>query len=261
MIETDPVPVAIVTGGATGIGAAVARMLAGRGWRVAVDYRRSAAEAEQTREACEAGGGEAMTCRGDVSKDDDCRRIVEQTLDRWDRVDALVNNAGTTRKIAHSDLEGVGVEDFERIMGVNVMGVFLMSRAAAPALRRSGRGAIVNVSSDSAFSGAGSSIPYVASKGAVNTMTLSLARVLAPEVRVNAVCPGYVDTRWLSDMMEEREYDRFRRKVAETSPLGLMVRPDDVADAVVWFIEGARAVTGQTLVIDAGNHLATAHSL
>jgi 3-oxoacyl-[acyl-carrier protein] reductase len=247
--------VALVTGGGTGIGAAIARALAVRGWRVLVNYAKSEAEARATAEACNAAGGEALVVRGDVARETDCRALVAQALSAWDRLDALVNSAGITKFVPAMDLEALTGEDFERIFAVNVKGAHQMARAAAPALAASGDGAIVNISSHSAFTGLGSSMAYAASKGALNTLTLSLARALAPAVRVNAICPGFVDTRWTRGTMDEAAYAAFKRRVAESAPLKRMTTPEDVAEAALWLIEGGRAITGQFLVIDAGNHL------
>jgi 3-oxoacyl-[acyl-carrier protein] reductase len=246
---------AIITGGATGIGAAVARALAARGWRVLINYSKSEAEARATADACTAAGGEALTARGDVARDADCQALVAQALAAWGRLDALVNSAGITRFVPAKDLEALTGDDFERIFAVNLKGAYQMARAAAPPLKASGAGAIVNISSHSAFTGLGSSMAYAASKGALNTLTLSLARALAPEVRVNAVCPGFVDTRWTRGAMDEARYAAFKAGVAESAPLKRMTMPEDVAEAALWFIEGGRAITGQLLVIDAGNHL------
>lgn len=249
-------PVAIVTGAATGIGAAVARTLAGDGWAVVVNYSRSAREAEATAEACLAAGGDAVTWQGDVADDGACRNLVQAALDAWGRIDALVNNAGVTRFVPLDDLEGLTGEDFRRILNVNVIGAWQMARAAASALRRSETAAIVNVSSHSGFSGHGSSIAYAASKGALNTLTMSLATALAPEIRVNAVCPGWVDTDWIRGRTgNEAAIARFRDDVKRIAPLKTLTTADDVADAVRWFVTGARTVTGQLLVVDGGTHL------
>jgi len=246
---------AIVTGGGTGIGAAIARALAARGWRVLINYTKSEAEARATADACAAAGGEALAVPGDVSRDADCQTLVKQATAAWGRLDALVNSAGITKFVAARNLEALTGEDFERIFAVNLKGAYQMARAAAPALKASGNGAIVNVSSHSAFTGLGSSMAYAASKGALNTLTLSLARALAPEIRVNAVCPGFVDTRWSKGAMDEDGYRTFTARVAESAPLRRMTMPEDVAEAALWFIEGGRAITGQFLVIDGGNHL------
>ena len=194
--DTPVTKAAIVTGSATGIGAAVARALASRGWGVVINYTRSEREARETVAACRAAGGEAVLCRGDVAFDADCRRLVATALEAFGRLDALVNNAGITKFVAADDMDGLDAADFDRIFAVNVLGAFQMARAARATLEASGDGAIVNLSSYSGMNGLGSSLAYAASKGALNTLTKGLAHTLAPHVRVNAVCPGYADTRW-----------------------------------------------------------------
>jgi 3-oxoacyl-[acyl-carrier protein] reductase len=246
---------AIITGGGTGIGAAVARALAARGWRVLINYTKSEAEARATAEDCVAAGGDALALRGNVSTESDCQALVKQAVGAWGRLDALVNNAGITKFVPAKNLEALTGDDFERIFAVNLKGAYQMARAAAPALKASGDGAIDNISSHAAFTGLGSSMAYAASKGALNTLTLSLARALAPDIRVNAICPGFVDTRWGKGAMDEDSYRAFASRVADSAPLKRMTIPEDVAEAVLWFIEGGRAITGQFLVIDAGNHL------
>ena len=253
--STSP-PVALVTGSATGIGAAVARQLAARGFGVLINYTRSEAEAEMTAEACRAAGGAALVCRGDVEQDVECRGLVSAALEAFGRIDALVNNAGTTKFVASEDLDGLSLADFQRIFGVNVFGAFQMTRAAAPALRDAGRGAIVNVSSLSGMTGLGSSLAYAASKGALNTLTQGLAHTLAPQIRVNAVCPGYADTRWGRAGLDDAGYARFKRGLESVLPLRVMPSADDVAEAVCWFIEAGRSVTGQLLVVDSGEQMA-----
>ena len=186
----------IVTGSATGLGAAVAQRLAGKGARVVINYTMSQAEAEETAEACRKLGAEAILCQADVSVDDDCRRMASDAVQQWGRIDGLVNNAAQSKIVPHADLEGLSGEDFNRIFSVNVAGACQMVRSVVPAMKNQGRGAIVNVSSVSAMTGSGSSIAYAASKAALNVMTFSLARALAPEIRVNAVCPGVMQTRW-----------------------------------------------------------------
>jgi 3-oxoacyl-[acyl-carrier protein] reductase len=221
---------------------------------VVINYTKSAAEARRTAAACERLGAEVVVVQGDVAVDRDCRALTNAALKRWRRIDALVNNAGMTKFVGARDLEGMSSADFQRIFAVNVLGAHQMTRAAAPALVRS-RGAILNISSHSGFSGMGSSTAYAASKGALNTLTLGFARALAPEVRVNALCPGFVDTRWSRRRMTAPAYRGFKRGIAEASPLGRMVVPEDVAEAALWFITGGRSITGQLLVIDGGTHL------
>jgi 3-oxoacyl-[acyl-carrier protein] reductase len=252
---TDKNPTAIVTGSSSGIGAATALGLAKRGWSVVINSAASPDKAEAVAEACRLANGQAVACIGDVSNDADCRRLVQSALDSWGRLDALVNSAGTTKPVAHADLNGLSFDDFQTIFAVNVIGPFQMARAAAPALRRSVRGAIVNISSNAGLTGAGSSIAYAASKAALNTMTLSLARALAPEIRVNAVLPGFTATPWHARWTDTESVDRTAAHYRSTSPLKRDTRPEDIADAVLWFIEGAAAVTGQLLLVDGGNHL------
>ncbi len=194
-------------------------------------------------------------CRADISVDEDCRRMASEAVARWGRIDGLVNNAGHSVFASSADLEALTAEDFLHIYSVNVVGAYLMTRAVAPHLKTQGRGAIVNVSSISSLTGAGSSIAYAASKGALNTMTLSLARALAPEVRVNAVLPGLFPSRWWSEGLGEEGSSRLHSQFAEAVPLKSVAAPESVADAVVWLLEAADHVTGETLMIDSGMHL------
>jgi 3-oxoacyl-[acyl-carrier protein] reductase len=264
MPDNSSRPTAVVSGSATGIGAACARHLAAAGLNVAINYTKSAAEAEATAEACRALGVEALVVQGDVGEDADCRALAAAAIEAWGGLDVLVNNAGITRFADSNDLDSLTKDDFDRIFAVNVIGAYQLTRAAAPHLKAAGGGgggAVVNVSSHSGFSGIGSSMAYAASKGALNTLTLSLARALAPEVRVNAVCPGFVDTRWMAGRLDQAEMAAFKARAAEIAPLKLLVTPDQVAEAVCWFALGGRAVTGQLLVIDGGTHLTVAMPL
>ena len=245
----------IVTGSATGLGAAVARRLSSKGGKVVINYTKSEAEANETVDACRSLGGESLLCRADVSDDADCRRMASETIERFGRIDGLVNNAAQSKIAAHADLESLTADDFNRIFGVNVIGPYQMVRAVTPHMKRQGKGAIVNISSVSGFSGSGSSIAYAASKGALNTMTLSLARALAPEIRVNAVCPGVMQTRWWREGLGEDRYQSFIDNYAENTPLKAAGDPEIVADPVVWLLEGAEHVTGETIMVDSGSHL------
>lgn len=251
--------VAIVTGSATGLGAAVVLKLADQGARVVVNYTKSLKEAEETLGQVKAKGVDALLAQGDVASDDDCRRIVKQTVDKWGRVDILVNNAGTTKFADHADLDALNADDFLNIYKINVVGAFQMIRAAEPHLRANGFGRVVNVSSIAGVLGVGSSVAYAASKGALNTMTFSLARALAPEIRVNAVCPGFIGTRWFSERFGPETYARIVEHNKQSTPLHRAGSPEDVAEAVAFFCgEGARHITGETLLSDAGHHLAIA---
>ncbi len=250
--------VTIVTGSATGVGAAAAKMLAGKGCNVVINYTRSEEEAKATQADCEKLGAETLLCRADVSVDADCRRMVAETMAKWGRVDGLINNAGTTQFVNHADLEGLSADDFHRIYGVNVIGPFQMTRAVAPHMKAAGRGAVVNVSSIAGVMGVGSSIAYTASKGALNTMTLSLARALGPEIRVNTICPGFIQGRWLRGGMGDQMYEAAKAAQERNTPLRKAGTPEDMAQAAVWFIEGADLITGEILIVDAGSHLSGA---
>lgn len=240
--------VALVTGAATGIGRACAMRFARLGFDVVINYSRSEAEANETAALVAAAGQRAWLHRCDVSDDAAVRRMLAEVESEFGRLDVLVNNAGTTSFVDHRDLEGMTEEKWDRILAVNLKGPFFCIRAAAPLLRQGEGGAVVNISSVAGLSGQGSSIAYCASKGALNTLTKSLARALAPHIRVNAVCPGPVDTRWLRSVMtEEQLYAR-----TADYPLPRPAQPDDIADAVVYLATGTTLTTGQLLVVDGG---------
>ena len=248
--------VAIVTGAAGGIGAGIARTLAGAGASVVVGYRSRRDEAEAVAADCRgAGGGDAVALAGDVADDADCRRLVAAATERFGRLDWLVNNAAATRLVAHADLEGLDAGDFQQLYAVNLIGPFQMSRAAAPAMRAAGGGAIVNISSVAGVTGIGSSIAYVASKGALNAMTLSLARALAPAIRVNTICPGFVPTGFLRPMMGEERHDRLIEGHARDAPLARNGTPEDIGETAMWLLGGSRNMTGQVVVSDGGMFL------
>lgn len=247
--------VAIVTGSSSGVGAATVRSLAERGWSVVINYRRNEEEAREVEEDCRSLGADTLVVQADVSDDEACREMVASAEERWGRVDALVNNAGTTKFCAHDDLEGLAKDDFLRIYSVNVVGPYQMTRAAVSAMRRGDGGSIVNVASVAGVTGVGSSIAYAASKGALVTMTLSLARALGPEIRVNAVCPGFIQGEWLRSGLGDERYETIKAAREEGAPLGITVTPEIVAESIVYFLESARGITGETLVVDGGHHL------
>ncbi|WP_027573852.1 SDR family NAD(P)-dependent oxidoreductase [Bradyrhizobium sp. WSM1743] len=254
---------AIVTGSASGLGAATAEILARSGARLVINYSSSQKEAEATAELCrKAGAAEVLVAQGDVSKDEDCRKIVA-AASGWGRLDILVNNAGTTKHVAHADLDGLSAEDFQRVYGVNTIGPFQMVRAARSLLeaaaKASGRpSAVVNVSSVAGISGVGSSIAYAASKGALNTMTLSLSRALAPLIRVNTVCPGYIDTPWFTKGRGEAGAKQVRDSVVAKVPLKVASSAEDIAQLVCFLAMPASSnMTGEVVRMDAGMHLIT----
>ena len=252
--------VAIVTGASTGVGAATALALAGRGYELLVNYSKSVAEAEASAAACRGAGADTLLMRGDVADDADCRAMAQAVVERWGRLDALVNNAGVTSFAGAANWDAIDTETFQRVVGVNALGTLQMIRACAPHLMAA-HGAIVNVSSIAGALGIGSSVAYIASKGAVNAMTLYFARAMAPEVRVNAVCPGLITTRWFVDGVGQEGYDKVKAGYEAVAPLGRACSPEDVAEAVLWLVDGARVVTGELLLLDSGVHLGPAQGV
>lgn len=240
--------VALVTGSATGIGRACALRFAENGFDVVVNYSRSEADARETLKLVEACHVRGLLVQCDVGSDAAVRDMLQTVEREFGRLDVLVNNAGTTYFIDHKHLEEMTEEKWDRILQVNLKGPFFCIRAAVPLLRKSGGGAVVSVSSVAGLSGDGSSIAYAASKGALNTMTRSLARALGPEIRVNAVCPGPVDTRWLRAVMSPEELE----KRTAHFPMQRPALPEDIADAVIYLATGTSLTTGQCLVVDGG---------
>jgi 3-oxoacyl-[acyl-carrier protein] reductase len=243
-----PRKVALVTGSATGIGRACALRFAENGFDVVVNYSRSETEARETLQLVEACRVRGLLVQCDVASDAAVRDMLKQVETEFGRLDVLVNNAGTTHFIDHKHLAELTEDKWDRILQVNLKGPFFCIRAAEPLMRKSGGGAVVNVSSVAALSGEGSSIAYAASKGALNTMTKSLARALGPEIRVNAVCPGPVDTRWLRAVMTVEDL----AKRTAHYPMQRAALPADIADAVFFLATGTSLATGQCLVVDGG---------
>ena len=247
--------VVIVTGSATGLGAAVAQRLAGKGSNVVINYTKSETEAKATAAACEELGAGVLICRADVSDDADCRRMAAAAIERFGRIDGLVNNAAQSKIAPHADLEALTADDIINIFSVNVVGPYQMVRAVTPQMKQQGKGAIVNISSLSGMTGSGSSIAYAASKGALNTMTTALSRALAPEIRVNAVLPGAFPSRWWADGLGEEGAKNLFEKFTAQVPLKSVADPGSVAKTVVWLLEDAGYITGEMIKIDSGMHL------
>jgi len=242
---------AIVTGGGTGVGRATALQLAQRGCSVVVNYSRSRDDAERTAAECSKFGVMAMPFQADVSDDAACRGMVEATVRELGQLDILVQSAGTTVFVPHANLDALSAEDWHQIMAINVIAPFQMARAARGALEASGSGEVVMISSVAGTSGTGSSIPYCASKAALNNLTITLARVMAPKVRVNAIAPGAITGRWLKQGWGA-SYDAIMKAVSERVSLKRASEPEDIADAVLGLIGGSDMITGQVIICDGG---------
>jgi 3-oxoacyl-[acyl-carrier protein] reductase len=248
--------VAIVTGSASGIGAETAIGLARRGAKVVINYSKSEDEANAVAASIRQSGAEALVVQGNVASDEDCRKLAAAAKDKWGRIDILINNAGTTKFANATDLDALNADDWHRIYGVNVVGPFQMMRACVAALKEHGDGAVVNVSSLAGLMGIGSSIAYSASKGALNTLTLALARAYAPEIRVNAVCPGYVATTWFTGHLGAEKAERGAVRQADINPLKRVAHAQDIAESILFLAgPGANHISGELMTVDNGLHL------
>lgn len=247
--------VAVITGGGTGVGRETALQLAALGYRIVLNYSRSQAEAEQTERDVKSLGSDARCLQADVASDADCRQLIDTAVSEFGGLDVLVNCAGTTQFIPFSRMEDVTAEIWDRLFRVNVTGAFQCARAAAPHLRESRNGQIINISSVAAQLGQGSSIPYCCTKAALDNLTVSLARTLAPRIRVNGIAPGFIAGRWTAKGLGEN-YEQVCRAYESSLPLEKVCQPGDIADAVVSLITGSQLVTGQTLTVDAGMMIA-----
>lgn len=236
--------VALVTGSSSGIGAAIARSLAGAGMTVVVNSRSSV----ESGQALAAELPDASYLQADVADEDDAQRLVAHAVDRHGRLDLVVNNAGTTERIPHADLDAVTTEVWRRILDTNLLGTWYVTKAAVPHLRESGAGHVVNVTSLAGVRPLGSSIPYAVSKAALNHLTLLLAASLGPTIRVNAVAPGLIDTPWTES------WDDMRAMVGQQAPLRRSGTPDEVAQVVLG-LHRSSYITGQVVVADGGLHL------
>ncbi len=243
--------VAIITGGGTGVGRATALALARLGYHVVVNFSRSIDEAEATVKEIASLGVRGFAVQGDVADDAACRLMVARTVEALGRVDVLVNSAGTTEYVPFHELDAVSDETWDRLYKVNVVGAFHCARAVREPMLAAGGGVIINVSSVAAQLAQGSSIPYCCTKAALDNLTVSLARTLAPHIRVNGIAPGFIEGRWTQGGLGPK-YDSVKKAYEKTLPLGRVCQPDDIADGIVSLITGSRLVTGQTLTVDAG---------
>ncbi|HUW03779.1 MAG TPA: SDR family oxidoreductase [Acidimicrobiales bacterium] len=242
---------AIVTGASSGVGAATARRLADLGCSVVINYASSADKAEAVAEDCRARGVDAFAHQADVADDGACVGLVEAAVERFGRLDVLVNNAGTTEFVPHHDLAGMESAAWDRILGVNLKGPFFCTRAARDHLKADGGGEVVMTSSVAGLAGTGSSIAYCASKAGLNNLTVTLARVMGPEVRVNAVAPGFIDGEWLQEGFGDA-YEGIKAVVEGQSLLNRVSTPDDVAAAILSLITGSDLVTAHVLPVEGG---------
>lgn len=257
MSEVSSNKVAIITGGSRGVGAATAKLLASKGWNVTITCTSSMDDANSVVKECEELGVEALALTADVSEDNSCIQTAQETIKKWGRIDALVNNAGTTKFVFnHADLDGLDAEDFLHIYKVNVVGPFQMVRACKEMLLKSDNPSVVNISSIAGIKGLGSSLAYASSKGALNTMTKSMARNLGP-IRVNAICPGFIQGDWLRNGMGDDLYNAALENLTNNTPLKLTVTPEQVAEGIYSFIGINKVVTGETMLMDGGHHLIT----
>jgi 3-oxoacyl-[acyl-carrier protein] reductase len=244
--------VCVVTGSSSGIGAAAVLRYAREGWNVVVNYSRDPAPAERIAEAARSCSVDVLVMKADIGADADCRALAAAVDARWGRADVLVNNAGTTKFVALKNLDGLSADDFHAIYQVNVVGAWQMTRAFAALLERHPVAGVVNVSSVAGLMGRGSSIAYMASKGALNAMTVGLARALGPKIRVNAIAPGMVDSPWLKQGMGAERYAKQEALYKATAALEEIISPDDVADTAWWLGAGAAKTTGEVILVDAG---------
>jgi 3-oxoacyl-[acyl-carrier protein] reductase len=247
---------AVVTGGGTGVGRASSILLAEQGCSVLVNYSRSRDGAEATAAECEARGVKAIAFQADVSQDDDCRAMAAAAEKAFGRVDVLLNNAGQTKFCGHSDLDGLDPADWQQILGVNLVGPFLATRALRDQLAEgTDGGEIVMTSSVAGLIGMGSSIAYCASKAGLNNLTLTLARALAPKIRVNAIAPGFIYGEWLKAGFGEA-YDAIKAGIIERSPLKQVATPESVAAGILAILTGPDLLTGHVVPHEAGIRLA-----
>jgi len=247
-------PVAIVTGASRGVGKAVALLLAEKGWNLTLTCSSSLKEAKKVAKECNDLGSETIVLTADVSDESKCKETVQKTIEEWKRLDVLINNAGKTVFNAHENLAGLKSEDFLEIYKTNTVGPYMMIKEAEEFLRKSPIASVVNIASIAGVIGVGSSVAYVASKGALVMMTKSLAKALGP-IRINAICPGFIEGEWLKTGLGDEAYEATKNFIESSTPLNMVCNPEKVAKGVWFFVEDAVATTGETLILDGGFHL------
>ena len=238
--------VVLVTGGGTGIGRGMCLRFAKEGAAVVVNYSKSRPQAKEVVDQINGSGGRAIDIQADVSRDQEARQLIEQAVAKFGRLDVLINNAAWTRFVPHQNLEDLSEEILENTWSVIVKGSIYCTRAAVPHLRENGEGSVINITSNAGFSARGSTIIYGASKAALTFITKALARALAPEIRVNAIAPGFVDTKFVNWTPEAIE------QLKAQTHLGKAIIPENIADAAVFLAGDSMATTGQTILVDGG---------
>jgi 3-oxoacyl-[acyl-carrier protein] reductase len=243
-------PVALVTGAGSGIGRATAVALAGAGFDVVINYSRNESAATETAKQAHAQAAKTLLFKCDVSDDPSVRKMLAAVEQQFGRLDALVNNAGTTTTVKPQDFEALTAEEWDRVFAVNVRGLFQVTRASVPLLKKAG-GSIVNTASIVGLRPGPQPLPYAASKAAVVSLTKLLALNLGPEIRVNAVAPGWMEGDWMKRMLADR-YDDLMARRAKSTPLRRCVTSQDVAEVIVNLITSNRLVNGEVVVVDGG---------
>jgi 3-oxoacyl-[acyl-carrier protein] reductase len=241
----------LVTGGATGIGRSAVLALARAGYDVAINYSSSEAAARETAAKAKKSSIQALVLQCDVSDETAVRAMIKSIEKSFGRLDVLINNAGTTASWKPKDLESLSLEDWDRVFAVNVRGLFQVTRAALPLLRKGENPCVINTASIVGLRPGPQPLPYAASKAAVVNLTKTLAWNLGPEIRVNAVAPGWMEGEWMQRMLKDK-YQDLMGKRAKATPLKRVVSADDVADTMMSLIQSNRFVTGEVIVIDGG---------
>ena len=250
MSTTQEKPAALVTGAASGIGRSIALALARAGYDVAINYSRSEAAAKAVAAEAVRYGARTLLFRCDVADDASVRAMLQAVQAQFGRLDVLINNAGTTTEIKPKDFDGMTVEEWDRVFAVNVRGLFLVTRAALPLLRLS-KGCIVNTASIVGLRPGPQPLAYAASKAAVVNLTKTLAYNLGPDIRVNAVAPGWMEGAWMQRMLKDK-YEELMGRRAKLTPLKRCVTADDVAETMMSLVQSNRFVTGEVIVVDGG---------
>lgn len=245
----------IITGASRGVGAATARLLAKCGHNVIINCSQSVQQAKVVMDDCIGYGSQAHVVQADISSESGCLNLVDETVNRFNGIDVIINNAGTTTfAFNHPDLDALTSDDFQRIYACNVIGPYNIIKYAKLHLLKSSAPSVVNVASIAGITGIGSSVAYAASKGALITMTKSLARALGP-IKVNAVCPGFIQGEWLKDGLGAEKYEIMKAAIEHGNPLNKTSNADDIASAIYFFACGQHIITGETLILDGGAHL------